>query len=130
LTPTEMLRKLAEVEIKKGIFRVTVKLEGMPDAMPSPAMRDLSLIVREAIGNAVKHGQAKNVAIVSDPLPDGGWQLRIANDGAPFDMARAQGVADGHFGLEGMRERARRIGAELTIEVAKNSWTVVTVRKK
>jgi len=140
LTPTEMLRELAETEIKKGIFRVTVKLEGLPETMPSAAMRDLSLIVREAIGNAVKHGQAKNIAIVSDPAEggpglrsrrgEGGWLLRIANDGAPFDAAKAQGAADGHFGLEGMRERARRIGAELSIEVAKNNWTVVTVRKK
>jgi len=130
LTPTAMLRELAETEIKKGIFRVTVKLEGLPETMPAAAMRDLSLIVREAIGNAVKHGGAKNVAIVSDPMEGGGWQLRIANDGKPFDAATAHGVKDGHFGLEGMRERARRIGAEVTIEVAKNGWTVVTARKK
>ena len=54
--------------------------------------------------------------------------LRIANDGKPFDAARAPGVADGHFGVEGMRQRARRLGASVSIFV-KGDWTVVAVEK-
>lgn len=129
LTPAGMLKALVEAETKRGIFRVTAKLAGLPDAMPAQAMRDLSLIVREAIGNAVKHGQAKNIAIASEAV-EGGWRLRVANDGAPFDAETARGVGDGHFGLEGMRERARRFGAEVSISVAPNGWTVVTVEKR
>ena len=116
LTPAEMLRGLAHEENTKGLYRVDTKLDGLPSSLDAAAMRDLSLIVRETIGNAVKHGGAKKIAISSDPLENGGWRLRIANDGAPFDPETAPGAKEGHFGLEGMKQRARRIGAGVRFE--------------
>ena len=116
LKPAEMLRNLAHEENTKGLYRVDTRLEGLPDAMDAAAMRDLSLIVRESIGNAVKHGGAKKIAISADALGPGGWLLRVSNDGEPFDPETAPGAKEGHFGLEGMKQRARRIGAELRIE--------------
>ena len=116
LTPAEMLRNLAHEENTKGLYRVDTRLEGLPDTMDAAAMRDLSLIVRESIGNAVKHGGARKIAISSDPLEGGGWLLRISNDGKPFDPETAPGAKEGHFGLEGMKQRARRIGAEIRFE--------------
>lgn len=127
LSPADMLRQLAHEETTKGICRVDTRLtSGLPVSMDAAKMRDLSLIVREAIGNAVKHGGAKKVAITSDPQEDGGWTLRIANDGAPFDPATAPGAQEGHFGLEGMRQRARRLGAEVSFS-QKSGWTVVCI---
>ena len=126
LSPTALIRQLAHDETTRGICRVEAKLEGLPAKMDARSMRDLSLIVREAIGNAVKHGGAKKVAISSDALADGGWLLRIANDGRPFDAAQAPGPADGHFGLEGMRERARRLRATVSFST-RGGWTVVSV---
>ena len=90
--------------------------------------RDLSLIVREAIGNAIKHGGAKKVALTADPGAGGGWLLRLANDGTPFDPATAPGAAEGHFGLEGMRQRARRLGATLSF-AQRDGWTVLSLEK-
>ena len=128
LTPSEMIKQLAHEETKKGLYRVTARLEGLPAQLDAQRMRDLSLIVREAIGNAVKHGGAKKIAISGDPKPNGGWLLRIANDGAPFDAKSAPGVKEGHFGVEGMRQRARRLGAEVSIAVD-GAWTVVAIAK-
>jgi len=127
LSPAEMLRQLAHDENVKGICRVDTRLAGLPAQMDAARMRDLSLIVREAVGNAIKHGGAKKVALTADPDAGGGWLLRVANDGAPFDPATAPGAADGHFGLEGMRQRARRLGAELTFAV-RDGWTVLSLR--
>ena len=127
LSPADMLRKLAHEETTKGICRVDTRLtSGLPASMDAARMRDLSLIVREAIGNAVKHGGAKKIAITSDPREGGGWMLRVANDGAPFDPATAPGAREGHFGLEGMRQRARRLGAEVSF-TQKPGWTVVCI---
>ena len=114
LSPAEMLHRLAHEETAKGICRVEARIEGLPPKMDAASMRDLSLIVREAIGNAVKHGGARKVAISSDAAGDGGWLLRIANDGTPFDPDTAPGAKEGHFGLEGMRQRARRLGATVS----------------
>ena len=117
---------------------LTVAKETLPDVkltvtlgaeiLDAAEMRDLSLVIRESVGNAVKHGHAQKVAIASDPLPDG-WRLRIANDGVPFDASTAPGPSEGHFGLEGMKARARRLGAELTI-AAENGRTVVSIVRK
>ena len=116
LSPADMLRNLAHGENTKGLYRVDTRLEGLPPSLDAAAMRDLSLIVRESIGNAVKHGGARKIAISSDPMEGGGWMLRISNDGTPFDPEHAPGAAEGHFGLEGMRQRARRIGAGIRFE--------------
>ena len=127
-SPAEMLQSLAASLSKPGMVRMRMRLDGLPERLEAGAMRDLSLIVREAVANAVKHGRARKVAITADPVGGpGGWELRIANDGEPFDAAAAPGPAEGHFGLEGMKERARRIGAELAIS-RRGGWTVVSVR--
>ena len=128
LSPADMLRQLAHDENTKGLCRVDTKLAGLPAQMDAAQMRDLSLIVREAIGNAIKHGGAKKVAITADAAPDGKWLLRVANDGTPFDPATAPGAADGHFGLEGIRQRARRLGAEVSFERC-GEWTVLSVQQ-
>ncbi len=67
--------------------------------------------------------------ITSDSKPDGGWLLRIANDGLPFDEKSSPGAKEGHFGLEGMRERGRRLGADVSFS-RKGEWTVVAVDVK
>ena len=129
LSPADMLRNLAHEENTKGLYRIDTRLEGLPLSLDAAAMRDLSLIVRESIGNAVKHGGAKKIAISSDPLENGGWMLRVSNDGTPFDPKSAPGAAEGHFGLEGMRQRARRIGAEIRIE-RRGSGMVLILEKR
>ena len=126
LSPADMLRQLAHDENTKGLCRVDTKLAGLPAQMDAAQMRDLSLIVREAIGNAIKHGGAKKIAISADAAPDGKWLLRVANDGAPFDPETAPGATEGHFGLEGMRQRARRLGAEISFS-RRGEWTVLSL---
>lgn len=129
LSPAELLRKLAHDENTKGLYRVDTRLDGLPAKMDAASMRDLSLVVREAIGNAVKHGGAKKIAISADTLADGGWRMRISNDGAPFDPATAPGAKEGHFGLEGMRQRARRIGVSISFEHRGKGMVVVLEKK-
>ena len=128
-TPAEMIRQLAHEENTKGLYRVDTRLEGLPEKMDAAAMRDLSLIVREVIGNAVKHGGAKKIAISSDPLEGGGWLMRLSNDGTPFDPSTSPGAKEGHFGLEGMKQRARRIGATVSFEQRGKGMVVVLEKK-
>ena len=128
-TPAEMLRQLAHVENTKGLYRIDTSLKGLPEHLEAAAMRDLSLIVRESIGNAVKHGGAKHIAISSDAMENGGWRLRVSNDGTPFDPETAPGAKEGHFGIEGMKQRGRRIGATVTIG-RRGKGMVLTLEKQ
>ena len=128
LSPADMLRRLAHDETTKGLCRVETRIDGLPPKLDAAQMRDLCLIAREAIGNAVKHGGAKKIAITAEPAGPGGWTLQIYNDGTPFDPSAAPGAAEGHFGLEGMRQRARRLGAEVDFLPRKSGMVVVVSR--
>ena len=113
--------------LRHGGVAVKVLLRGVPDRMDAARLGDLLLIVREAVTNAVKHGKAKTVVIVSDPMPEaGGFVLKVLNDGVPFDAASALGPETGHFGLAGMKERASRSGFAIDF-LTDGKWTVVKV---
>ncbi|HLX83831.1 MAG TPA: PAS domain S-box protein [Terriglobales bacterium] len=69
-------------------------------------------IAQEAVNNAIKHGQAKNV-VISLSIQNGHGTLRIENDGMalPQDLSRGSGM-----GLQIMNYRARMIGGSLKVE--------------
>jgi nitrate/nitrite-specific signal transduction histidine kinase len=53
--------------------------------------------------------------------------LEVADDGQGFD-AEARADVVGHFGIRGMRERARRIDAEMTIDSNVDRGTRIGIR--
>ena len=81
-------------------------------------------LAQEALHNAVKHAQAKR-AWVELVAADGEVVLTVRDDGVGFDPAEPY---PGHFGLETMRERALRIGADLSLESAPGTGTKVRVQ--
>ena len=93
-------------------FQVTV--EG-PARELHPIIRDeLYRITREALRNAFTHARAEHIEadlIYAERL----FRLRIRDDGKGIEPATLEEGRSGHYGLPGMRERARQIGAELTI---------------
>lgn len=120
-------------EIAKGLEKAGVRtrklLRGLPANLPEGAFQDIVLIVREATTNAVKHGKAKEIVLTADPVPDGGFVLRVLNDGVPFEVDRALGPETGHYGLSGMRERALR--NRLAISWGRRErWTYVELRSE
>lgn len=121
---SDHLREMSE-SLRHGGVSVKILLRGVSERLDAARLGDLLLIVREAVTNAVKHGKAKTIVIVSDPAPGGkGFVLKVLNDGAPFDPSSALGPETGHFGLAGMRERALRSGFALDF-VREGKWTAV-----
>ena len=51
--------------------------------------------------------------------------LRVSDNGVGIDPAVARGGREGHFGLQGMRERASRIGATLSVDSSAGSGTEI-----
>ena len=94
--------------------------------LPAATVHDLRMIARESINNARKHGRATYVTIEvansSDHL-----MLRIVDNGCGFDATTATAGKSGHFGCAGIRERGRKIGAEVTWASALQKGTTVTV---
>ena len=72
-------------------------------------------IIRELVANAVNHGHAKSIA-VKGALADGRLDFSVADNGCGFDVADTPGPDEGHFGIAGIRERARRHGGGMEME--------------
>ncbi len=70
-------------------------------------------VVQEALTNISKYALAKNVSV--SLLRDGDrWMLRIADDGVGIDTSTRHNTTA--HGLVSMRERARALGGEFTVQ--------------
>ena len=94
------------------------------DIEVAPDWRDALLrISREAVANAVRHGQARTISL---QLRDGdGICLRITDDGEGFDLTAPRSSQS--FGLTSMRERTESLGGTFSISSAPGSGTTVEV---
>jgi ligand-binding sensor domain-containing protein/signal transduction histidine kinase len=80
-----------------------------------PIIRDeIYRIAREALRNAFAHSGAGHIE-AEITFGERLFRLRIRDDGAGIPSEVLDGGRAGHFGLAGMRERAKQIGSQLTI---------------
>jgi signal transduction histidine kinase len=89
-----------------------------------PDWRDALLrITREAIGNAVRHGQARTISLRLQSTD--GIRLQVRDDGEGFDVSAPRSPQS--FGLTSMRERTESLGGEFTIASTPGTGTTVEV---
>jgi signal transduction histidine kinase len=119
----EALRRVTEDGLIPSSMTVTFSVVGDAKEM-HPIVRDeIYRIGYEAIRNACVHSGASRLEV----------ELRYANDlslcvndnGTGIDPAIAARGKDGHFGLQGMRERAARIGGKLTLGSSSSPGTEI-----
>jgi signal transduction histidine kinase len=109
-------RELGGAQDRKGHSAVfEVVMEGQPRAL-SPLLQDeVYRIAREVLRNAFQHAGARRIEAAIQYDPDL-FRLRIRDDGKGIDPAvLREGARAGHWGLPGIRERAKRIGARLAV---------------
>ncbi len=87
--------------------------------LPDPYELNILRIVQEALINAHKHSRADFVRILMRGR-DGRYRVLIEDNGVGVADAgpSEERIGDGHFGLDVMRDRARRIGGELDVDSA------------
>jgi signal transduction histidine kinase len=104
---------------------VQASVEGAPAPLPPHVSRALLLIAQEAVTNALKHGAPRTIS-TNLRYEEERVILRVTDDGRGFDQTAAPGAEAGHFGLQGMRERAAALGT-ITIESSPGGGTTVEV---
>jgi signal transduction histidine kinase len=123
---TVALAQLAERSTVSG--RVTCTFEGGAIATGLPPEHEHALlrIAQEAVSNAVRHANPKNVHIKLTE-EDGHWDLSIKDDGIGLEGG-PELCAKAGFGLENMRDRAKAIGGEWKLVSHPGDGTCISVR--
>jgi len=99
----------------------------IPSAKMSEALRHAALsIIREATVNAIRHGRAETIEIVGK-LDGRRLSFTVTDDGRGFDTEICRGSKDGHFGILGMRERAKGFSGSVEISSSPGEGTTVSV---
>jgi signal transduction histidine kinase len=100
--------------------RVTSDVEA---AVPAPVASVLYRVAQEAVRNAVRHGQPRDLRVTVAADADEA-RLEVEDDGVGFDVGAAEAARAG-MGLFLMRERLALIGGRLEIQSAPGQGTRV-----
>jgi two-component sensor histidine kinase len=103
--------------------RLKVFIERTPQQLPAYVEYNLLRIAQEAITNAVKHAGARTIEVTLQVLP-GVLRIAVQDDGSGF---LSQEPATDHFGLVGMKERAKEIGADFSVRSEPQMGTTIVV---
>lgn len=109
-----------------GNIELQVETEGEVRPLSEIIEENLLRMGQEALTNVAKHSEAKAVRVQLRFLGNS-VELHVQDDGKGFDPATAASAGNGHFGLTGMRERAKRVAGELAIESAPGQGTRIAV---
>ena len=86
-------------------------------------------IFQEAMTNVAKHAGARKIRVGAERDGDI-FRMSISDDGQGFEEEKIRKVDGPTYGLLGMRERARAIGARIQIKSSLGKGTRVTVETK
>jgi len=122
---SEALKRLASY-IENQIGTIEVSVEGKVLPMSQSTKHNLLRIAQEASTNAVKHAEANRISLRLHYKKDM-VVLSIEDDGVGFDPEVLMADKTGHFGLRGLRSRARKLSAEFKLDSEPGHGTKIRI---
>lgn len=109
-------------------LQVTLRQEAFPSQLPDPLATAVYRIIQEALTNVARHASAESI-VVEVACAGRSLCVQVTDDGCGFDAATVlqTGLAEGHFGLVGLQERATLLGGKARIESAPGKGTRIAV---
>jgi len=122
LSLVETLQRAAADHQRKTGVAVPITLRDAPDRAPLQVRITLFRVLQESLANGFRHGGGRNqrVAVAGGA---GAVTVEVADDGPGFDPGALK--ADGHFGLDWMRERVELLGGSFEVRSALGQGAVV-----
>lgn len=106
-------------------LKIGVTVHGVARRIDRTLLKEVNAVVGEALFNVCRHAQAKKADVTVVFEPDQ-VSISVSDDGIGIDeCVLVAGQRAGHFGLPGMRERARQAGGTLTIRSMPGQGTLV-----
>ena len=117
--------ELAADETNQSFAVFQVEVEGTPRNL-QPILRDeVYRLAGEALRNAFWHAQARRIE-VEIRYDEKQFRLRVRDDGKGIDpKVLGEEGREGHYGLHGMRERAKLVGGKVAVWSKRYSGTEV-----
>ena len=106
--------------------KVSVRISGSAFPLPHAAEHHLLRIGQEALTNALKYAEAGAIYLDLNYAEDS-VQLSVRDTGRGFVPETVLSGTGGHFGLQNLRSRARKMGGRLTVTSAPGQGTTVEV---
>jgi signal transduction histidine kinase len=98
--------------------------EGLPRPIHPMIREEIYSIGREALTNAFRHAQPSSMEVELQYATDA-LRVLVRDNGLGFDSEALHNGRDGHWGLCGMRERAKRIHAKFRVMSRPSAGTEV-----
>jgi signal transduction histidine kinase len=124
-TLAEALNAAGARAVEGTSFAFHLAVKGQARQLPYEVQATLYLAGREALANAVNHsgGRRIDVQLVYSAK---GVLLSVQDDGIGFDLEEAKAKKD-HRGVIGMHERAKHIGATITVVSARGQGARIVI---
>lgn len=91
--------------------------------LPADVAEQTASVIVEGLTNVLRHAQARHVWI-QVTVHESNVETMVRDDGVGFDVTAAAGMT-GHYGLLGLRERARLAGGEVQVVSGPGQGTTV-----
>ena len=110
-----------------GDARIKVRFNVPREQLLETTTHAILRIIRELVSNSARHGLAKTICIAGEHCGDT-VSFSVSDDGCGFDVKAAPGPMQGHFGLQGIRERLKPFSGTIDIKSAPGAGTRATIR--
>jgi signal transduction histidine kinase len=107
-------------------IRVEVDRKGTVRPLPETVEENILRVGQEAITNTVKHSGATYLSLELEYSIEN-VILTVKDNGNGFAPENCVGPNDGHFGLLGMSERAKRLNGKISITSAPGAGTTIRI---
>ncbi|MBZ5506022.1 MAG: hypothetical protein LAO78_11095 [Acidobacteriia bacterium] len=121
------LQRLSEQLRSETGPKLKIRVEGSVNWLPPLIGDEVFQISREALFNAIRHAAARTIDITLS-CTERELTLRVADDGCGIEPEILHQGRSGHFGLQGMKERAERIGAQFSCHSLQGVGTEIVLR--
>lgn len=113
-----VIELIQRIELEWGL-RVELRTEGLEEPIPEPLAREVYHLVREALVNAARHGEASAVRVEIRRAADGPLSIAVADNGRGFPFEGRLSHADlarGSLGPRNLFERVSSLRGTLELE--------------